>query len=523
MKTHLLAVVSLGASLAWPAGVEGAIRPFESPAPPAPKNRIDELVAARLEKEGIAPAKLCSDSVFVRRAYLDVIGTIPTGPEAWEFLQDKSPNKRARLIDELLERKEFADYWSLKWGDLLRIKAEFPINLWPNAVQAYHRWIRTSIETNKPYDEFVRELIVGSGSNFRSPQVNFFRAAQTTEPDAIARAVALTFMGARAENWPEDRLTGMAAFFSRLGFKATAEWKEEIVYFDLLETEAAAAAKAVFPDGKPAQISPVQDPRKVFADWLITPENPWFTRNITNRVWSWLMGRGIIHEPDDIRPDNPPSHPELLAWLEAQLIEANYDLKHLYRLILNSTTYQLSSIPASDRSDAAALYASYPLRRLGAEVLIDAICQVTGTTEEYSSLIPEPFTFIPKDKRTIALADGSITSSFLEMFGRPPRDTGLELERSNDPTAAQKLHLLNSSHIRNKIMQSQKLRQIAAQGRTPAERVSRVYLAILSRPPTQEELETIGEYAGTGEARGPEAAADIAWALINSTEFLYRH
>ena len=523
MKTQLLAVVSLGAFLAGPAGAEAPKIPFESPAPPKPGNRIDELVAAKLQGEGLAPAKLCSDAVFVRRAFLDVIGTLPTGEEAREFLQDESPGKRARLIDDLLERGEFADYWSMKWGDLLRIKAEFPINLWPNAVQAYHRWVRGAIESNMPYDQFARELITGSGSNFRAPQVNFFRSAQTTEPEAIARAVALTFMGTRAENWPEEKLAGMAAFFSRLGFKATAEWKEEIVYFDLLETDAAAAAKAVFPDGAPTRIGPTQDPRTVFADWLITPENPWFTRNIANRVWSWLLGRGLIQEPDDIRPDNPPSHPELLAWLESQLVEANYDLKHLYRLILNSSTYQLSSVPASEHSGAAALFACYPLRRLDAEVLIDAICRITGTTEEYSSLIPEPFTFIPEDQRSISLADGSITSSFLEMFGRPPRDTGLEAERSNVPSAAQKLHLLNSSHILNKVLQSQRLRQIFSQGRTPAESVKFLYLEILSRPPTLEELRTIREYADTGEARGTEAAIDVAWALINSTEFLYRH
>lgn len=517
-------MIPLGALLAAAAGTENAASPFESPAPAAAKNRIDELVEAKLAEKGVAPARLCSDEVFLRRAYLDAIGTLPTREEAQSFLEDGRPDKRARLVEALLGRDEFADYWALKWGDLLRVKSEFPINLWPNAAQAYHRWIRTAIASGMPYDEFVRELIVESGSNFRSPQVNFFRAAPSTEPEALARAVALTFMGARAEHWPEERLAGMAAFFSRLGFKETAEWKEEIVYFDLLGTEAAAAGKAVFPDGAPARIGPSQDPREVFADWLISPENPWFTRNIANRVWSWFMGRGIIHEPDDIRPDNPPSHPELLAWLESQLAGADYDLKHLYRLILNSSTYQRSSLPASEPSDAAAAaFASYPVRRLDAEVLIDAICQVTGATEEYSSLIPEPFTFIPGDERSIRLPDGSITSSFLEMFGRPTRDTGLETERSHLPNAAQKLHLLNSSHIRDKIVKSERLRRIAAEGRTPAEGVKFLYLAILSRPPTLEELKTIREYAENGGAQGPAAIGDIAWALINSAEFLCRH
>ncbi len=224
----------------------------------------------------------------------------------------------------------------------------------------------------------------------------------------------------------------------------------------------------MFPDGTPAHLSPDQDPREVFADWLIDAKNPWFARNIVNRVWSWLLGRGIIQEPDDIRPDNPPSNPDLLALLEQELVAHQYDLKHLYRLILNSKTYQLSCLPkAGDAADDAD-FAHYPLRRLDAEVLIDALDQITGTTEDYSSAIPEPFTFIPENQRSIALADGSITSSFLEMFGRPPRDTGLESERNNRPTADQRLHLLNSSHVQRKIEQSPMLRNLTQAGRPRA-------------------------------------------------------
>ena len=250
--------------------------------------------------------------MFVRRVYLDVIGTLPSGEEAREFILDRSPNKRRALIDRLLEREEFADYWAMKWSDLLRVKAEFPINLWPNAAQAYHRWIRTCIKENVPYDQFVREMLTASGSNFRVPPVNFYRAMQSREPAGIAQAVALTFMGTRAEKWPKERLAGMAAFFAQVGYKYTAEWKEEIVFFDPGKTNTAASnevaiAAAVFPDGTAAHLSPDQDPREVFADWLIDPKNPWFARNIANRVWSWLLGRGIIHEPDDIRPDNPPT------------------------------------------------------------------------------------------------------------------------------------------------------------------------------------------------------------------------
>ncbi|HEX2972772.1 MAG TPA: DUF1553 domain-containing protein, partial [Tepidisphaeraceae bacterium] len=457
IKTLLFSAMILLTALGAGPASQPAITLFEQDASLTPDNPIDKLVLGRLEHLGIAPARLCSDAVFLRRVYLDVIGTLPTAQEARKFLLDRSPDKRRVLIDRLLQRDEFADYWAMKWSELLRVKAEFPINLWPNAVQTYHRWIRTSIQENKPYDRFVRELLTASGSNFRVPEVNFYRALQNREPQGIAQSVALTFMGTRAENWPKERLGGMAGFFAQIGYKSTAEWKEEIVFCDPAKAPAGTPLQAIFPDGTPARLAPGQDPREAFADWLVDAPNPYFTRAIANRVWAWLLGRGIIHEPDDIRPDNPASNPELLALLQRELVASHYDLKHLYRLILNSRTYQLSSIAQSTHPEAAANFAYYPLRRLQAEVLIDALCQITGTHEKYSSLTPEPFTFMPDNQRAVALADGSITSSFLEMFGRPPRDTGLESERNDRPTAAQRLHLLNSSHIQRKIEQSRLL------------------------------------------------------------------
>ncbi|NOS72395.1 MAG: DUF1553 domain-containing protein, partial [Verrucomicrobia bacterium] len=344
--------------------------PFESSQPPTATSRIDELVFSRLGKLKITPAHSCSDAVFVRRVFLDVIGTLPTAQEASDFILSRDANKRRALIDRLLERDELADYWAMKWSDLLRVKAEFPINLWPNAAQAYHRWIHTSVRDNKPYDQFVRELLTSSGSNFRVGPVNFYRAMQNREPEGIAQIVALTFMGVRADKWPAEKLAGMAAFFSKVGAKSTGEWKEEIIFFDPAKTNATSPAP-VFPDGKAATLSAGQDPRAIFADWLIDAKNPWFTRNIANRIWSWLLGRGIIHEPDDIRADNPPGNPELLAYLEHELVASKYDLKHIYRLILNSQTYQLACLPQSNHPEAAANFASYPLRRLEAEVLID--------------------------------------------------------------------------------------------------------------------------------------------------------
>ena len=521
MKKSLISAFVLLGSLAGTAISADISNPFESRSVPKPERKIDTLVFEKLERLDIEPAKICSDQVFVRRVYLDVIGTLPTAQEAREFILDKDPNKRSSLINNLLERDEFADYWAMKWSDLLRVKAEFPINLWPNAVQAYHRWIRACTKKNIPYDQFVRELLVSNGSNFRVPQVNFYRAMQSKEPEVIAQTVALTFMGVRADKWGKERLSGMAGFFSQVGFKTTAEWKEEIVYFD--PNKASVGIRAVFPDGRAANSSPGKDPRRIFADWLITPENPWFTRNIVNRVWSWLLGRGIIHEPDDIRPDNPPSNPALLTFLEKELIAAKYDLKHIYRLILNSNTYQLSCVPKTGKPEGAVNFSHYPLRRLEAEVLIDALNQITGTTEKYSSEIPEPFTFIPAEQRSIALADGSITSSFLEMFGRPPRDTGLESERNNRFTAAQRLHLINSSHIQRKIEQSRKLRTFIKSKGNLRQITNRFYLTILSRFPTNEEFKVVQAYFKANKGNRRVVAIDLAWALINSAEFLYRH
>ena len=551
MKNALLISVAV-----WLTVAAGAASPeivtnvFESSTAPVADTRIDKLVFGKLKQLRIQPV-LCSDAVFVRRAYLDVIGTLPTASEARAFIQDPdTSNKRRRLIDALLQRPEFADYWAMKWGDILRIEAEFPVNLWPNAAQAYHRWVRDAIAANKPYDKFVRELLTASGSNFRVGPVNFYRAIQNRTPDGIAGAMALTFMGTRIESWPTNRVAGLAAFFSQIGYKSTREWKEEHVFWDPLNTAAWAASTnpavtaalptnsaptvAIFPDGTKLKLPPDRDPREVFADWLITPKNPWFKGAIVNRVWDWLLGRGIVHEPDDIRPDNPPSNPALLAYLEKELVANHYDLKHVYRVILNSQTYQLSAVPRFATPEAEANFASYALRRLDAEVLIDAINKITGATDLYTSPIPEPFTYIPEDMPAIGIGDGSITSPFLTLFGRSARVTGMETERNNKPVPAQWLHLLNSSHIQRKLEQSAKLKAIFDSGRNPPAIIEELYLTILSRFPTPDEVQNAVAYGPVTTTRKPGAKEpvevkrredwlDITWSLINSTEFLYRH
>jgi hypothetical protein len=307
-RIHVLVIWWSSLALGF-ASEPNEVRPFESTSNPPPKGQIDRVVFEQLDALGIERANLSSDAVFVRRAYLDTIGTLPTAEEAREFIFDRTGTKRRDLIDELLNRDEFADYWAMKWSDLLRVKSEFPINLWPNAVQAYHRWIRTSIKQNMPYDQFARELLTSSGSNFRVPQVNFYRAVETEDAKSIAEATALVFMGQRTKGWPHEKLDGMARFFIHLGYKNTAEWKEEIVFFDPFKTdtdgESTLPCQAIFPDGTDIELTEDRDTRVVFAEWLIQPDNPWFAKTAVNRIWYWLLGRGIVHEPDDFRTDNP--------------------------------------------------------------------------------------------------------------------------------------------------------------------------------------------------------------------------
>lgn len=604
MRAPVIAAAVLVAATVQGAGLESGTKVFESSLSPMPETMLDRLVYNSVIPLNFRPA-ICSDAVFVRRAYLDVIGTLPTAQEAREFIQDPDvKNKRRLLIDKLLERDEFAAYWAMKWGDILRIKAEFPVNLWPNAAQAYHRWVTASIAENKPYDKFVREMLTSSGSNFRVGPVNFYRAIQQRTPEGIAMAVALTFMGTRTDGWSKEKLQGMAAFFSQVGYKPSREWKEEIVFWDpmglgTMGTNAPPAATTnsipasvtnkppaktvsqvpfsvaggepallgaappskapapnlkptkpaapkpsapvitipltptptvfarptvgVFPDGTKVKLTVDRDPREVFADWLITPKNPWFTKNIANRLWAWLLGRGIIHEPDDIRDDNRPTNPALLALLEKEMIAGKYDLKRMYRLILNSKTYQFSSMPRPNVPLAEVRFGIYGMRRLEAEVLIDAVNKITGATDLYTSPIPEPFTYIPQDKPAVALADGSITSPFLALFGRSARATGMENERINKPVPSQWMHMLNSSHIYRKIDQGPKIKALFDPKKKQEEIVEELYLTVLSRFPTEDEVKNIQAYGRVGGPKRREDWVDIIWSLINSVEFQYRH
>ncbi len=496
-------------------------QPLPTPFPEvAPNNKVDELVVAKLKQLGLPPSDLCTDEVFLRRVYLDTIGTLPTPDEARAFLADADPQKRSKLIDKLLASDEFADFWALKWGDLMRIKSEYPSNLWPNAVQAYHHWIRDSIARNKPYDQFATELITSSGSNFRQPAANFYRAFLKRTPQNVAEVSALVFMGTRIgcarchahpdESWSLNDNVGLAAFFAQLRYKPSREWKEEIVFVNPAQTmrhpRTNEVAEPTFLDAEVLEIEGQKDLRQEFAQWLTAPENPWFARNIVNRTWFWLLGRGIVHEPDDLRATNPPTNPELLKFLEQELVTNNYDLKHVYRLILNSRTYQLSSKTNEWNQNDTAHFSRYYVKRLGAETLLDAIGQVTERWDTYSSRVPEPFVRLPVGFRATHLADGSIDLPFLQMFGRPPRDTAFESARDLELSMRQTLHLLNSSDVQNKINASPRLRRLFyTDKKTDSEIIEELYLCTVSRLPTDADKKQVTDYLSGAGKPLPEA------------------
>ena len=513
-------------------------QPLPEPFPKLPaNNKIDELVYVKLKSLGIPPSALCADAEFLRRVYLDVIGMLPTPEEARAFLADSDPRKRSRLIDRLLERDEFADFWAIKWGDLLRIKSEYPVRVWPKAVAVYYRWVRQSIAENKPYDQFARELLTASGSNFRSGPANFFRAVPSKDARTLGETTALIFMGARVgcarchghptERWTLDDDLGMGAFFARLNYKGTSEWKEEIVFPDprrvLRHPRTREIVKPTLLDGQVVEVGREEDPRPKFADWLTAPQNPWFAANIVNRIWFWLLGRGIVHEPDDLRPTNPPENPELLAYLEKELLAQRYDLKHIFRLILNSRIYQLSSTPNQYNAGDTRHFSHYAVKRLTAEQLLDAISQVTETSERFRSIIPEPFSFWPQGYRASQISDGNTECSFLDMFGRPPRDTPYELERNSEISLRQALYFLNSEQLEGKIAGSPRIKRLLQGNRRDEDTIEELYLIALSRFPAAEEKRTLLDYLAKNKNARGQAVQDMVWAVMNAKEFVFNH
>lgn len=486
------------------------------------KNPIDKVIAEHLQTRGLKPAKKCSDAVFLRRVTLDLTGRIPTPQAVENFLHDKSPNKRENLVDSLLASEEFVNYMSLRLGDILRIKAEFPINLWPNAAQAYTRFIRKSLADGIGWDKMARRMLTSNGSNFRVGEVNFMRAMQSRTPESIASCTALAFMGMRFDKMPEDKRYALTSFFERIAYKSTKEWKEEIVFDDPSKR---APFVSTLPDGKSVAISADVSPRSAFADWLVKKGNPYFSRAFANRAWAWIFGEPIVAPIDDMFfSANRPTSARLLNTLGHQFKKSGYDIRALLKLITTSSAYSQSFIPdpSNKPEEARKNFAVYPTRRLEAEIIIDSICAVTGTTEIYSSTTPEPYTTMPDYYAATDLPDGSVTTSFLELFGKSPRDTGYADERVSLPSASQKLHMLNSSQILRKISNSRYSHKIFY---LPYETgFYQLYLKILSRRPTRAELKTFEAYKPEGRNfRQWEAMVDTMWALFNSDEFSNRH
>jgi hypothetical protein len=352
---------------------------------------------------------------------------------------------------------------------------------------------------------------------------NYYRAVQKREPQTYAEATAVLFMGARldcarchahpTENWGLDDGLGMAAFFSKVAIKATQEWKEEIVFFNqhggVYHPKMRDYVNPKFLGAEVVEMPRDQDPRPKFAEWLTAPQNPWFARAMANRVWYWLLGRGIVHEPDDFRSTNPPSNPELLDYLTQEFVDHKFDVKHLFRLILNSKTYQLSSKPNDFNRRDAVHFSHYHVRRLGAEPLLDAVCQVTGTSDQFASWIPVPPTIMPAGSRAIQVFDGDIKNPLLDLFGRPLRDTPYECERKLGGSVRQSLHLVNSDHIQGKLAGSPNLQRLLQANKPDPEIIDELYLATLSRAARPEEKQKVLNYmSGTGKTVPPQLEAD---------------
>ena len=474
-------------------------------------------------KKGLRYPTICSDAVFLRRVALTAAGRLPTASEVRAFLADRTPEKRAKLIEKFLNDPAYADMQAMRFADMLRIKAEFPINLWPNAVQLWHRALWQELRDDRPLNDMFRDMLTLSGSNFRVPHANFFRASADRSPKGLAAMVLQTTMGVELKDMPTGRAAGLIALFSRIRYKSTYEWKEEIVYNDYNS----AILNIALPDGKKMTVkTPAADPRKIFADWLLNDNNPYFARAMTNRVWHWCFGRGIFPNADALpleingKGGNIPFSGEYQEFLSNEFRKNKYSLKHLYRVIMNSAAFQASSLdPAPGQLQ---YFAAYPIHRLEAELVIDALASVTRQYDRYMSVIPEPFTFLPRDSKAVTIADGSISTGVLDNFGRPPRDSGSLKERNTASTDSQMLYLKNSASLFQRTRNY--TRRIQREARTDDARLDKLYLDILSRYPTQQERQAFSRYWAMLATKDRWMIwEDTAWVLFNSKEFLFHH
>lgn len=494
---------------------------------PASKNFIDDLVFGRLKKLGLPPSPVCDDATFVRRAYLDVCGRLPTPAEVQGYVDDAAPDKRDRLIDRLLETGEYADFFAAKWNAVLRNRRQEE-NFKRGSI-ALHGWIRDSLYHNKPFDQFVGELLASSGDVNANPPVVWYR--QVRESHEQVEDAAQLFLGMRLqcarchhhpfEKWSQQDYYGLAAFFSRVGRKPGARPGEERIVHKPGEASAKhpKTGKAIKPaplDGAPLELSNDDDPRQALADWLAKPDNPFFAPALVNRYWKHFFGRGLVEPEDDMRVTNPATNPELIDALAKHFVASKFDLKDLVRTICTSQTYALSSEPNAFNQADKQSYSRYYPKRLPAEVLLDALDQVTGGST--------PFGGMPAGTRALQLPAANQDSYFLTVFGRPEGATACECERSNEANLAQSLHLLNSDEVQSKLSSGSGRAAVLAQSkdRPAADKVRELYQFAYGRAPTADE-QTIATAHVDKLAGGQQAYEDIVWALVNTKEFLFNH
>jgi hypothetical protein len=503
-----------------------------------PRTVVDRLMQKKWQELGIMPSELCSDDVFVRRAYHDITGTLPTPQQVSAFLANKSPTKRNDLVDALVETPEYSFLFANRWADVLRVKRG---NNNPNrafGTFAFHNWIREAIARDKPYDQFVREIVGAIGDESKSPPTLWFRDLQ--KPEQFVDDACQLFLGVRMacaqchhhpyEKWSQDDYWGMAAFFGQIGRKVVPvpgqniqnqNQARQVIYnkgsgtVQNKRTQQTAIMKAL--DADEVKLTPGEDPRHRLVDWMVDPKNPFFAKAVVNRYFAHFFGKGLVDPVDDMRVTNPPSNPELLDALAKELVDSKFSLKHVVKVICKSRTYQLSAVPNEFNKNDKKAFARYYPRRMAAEVLFDAVSQVTGSPATFQGLPTDRFA----PNRAIMLPDEAFPSYFLDVFGRPQRISACECERVAEANLAQALHLLNSAEIQNKLARpGGRAEQLAKDPRPDAEKVEELFVWAFARRPTQEQLEIALENIQHNAMNKRLAYENILWALINTKEFI---
>ncbi|MCA9174848.1 MAG: DUF1549 domain-containing protein [Planctomycetales bacterium] len=497
-------------------------------------NFIDDLVWKKLQTLGVLPSESVSDATYMRRVYIDIIGRLPDAEECREFLSDSREDRRALLVDRLLQRPEYADHWANKWADLLRPN---PYRVGIKAVLNYDNWIRDQFRRNRPYDEMVTDLVTARGSTWHNGAATLFRDRR--EPDELTTMVSQLFLGVRLEcakchhhpfeKWGQDHFYSFAAYFARVGHKGTGlsppiSGGEEIITVAKSGTVShpltgeAMAPRPLFGDAP--ELGPDQDPREALADWMKSPENVFFAQVQVNRVWADLMGLGLVDPVDDLRMTNPATNPELLAALGEHFREAKFDQKELIRTIVGSHVYQLSSIPNETNVGDRLNFSRHYRQRLRAEVLLGAFDDITGVRTSFSAM--------PVGSRPNQIWTHRVESRFLDTFGRPDPNQDPPCERVPDSTVTQTLHLMNAPALQEKVVSDKgRAAELAASDLAPDEIVEELYLRIYSRNPTEEEREIGAKLLAPVEgeedkARRRRNTEDLMWALLNTPEFLFK-